>query len=338
MSTIKQVASQAGVAQSTVSRVLNGGSVSKRTQERVLHAIETLNFKPNTLARSLATNRTGTFGMVVGDLAGPFFGSLMQEAEAVIRQHDKLLIIARGNSRATGEREAIEYLREKRCDVLLLQVDELTDAELIALSKDIPIVVMNRHIPELAGQCVYLDNQLGAELATSLLIERGHRHIAHLSGPMTRRDSQQRVAGFHAALARQPHPLEPAAIVEGDYQVEGGYAATCKLLADGVRFSALFSANDNMAIGAIEALREHNLRVPDDVSVIGFDDVFFARHLTPKLTTIEYPVAELGRIAAERALKLMDGTLEPTGLAPLAPRLITRESVINHQDADDTHI
>jgi LacI family transcriptional regulator len=330
MSTIKQVAIQAGVAQSTVSRVINGGSVSKRTRERVMEAIDSLSFKPNTLARSLATNRTGTFGMVVGDLSGPYFGSLMKAAEEAIRQHDKLLIIARGNSRVNGEREAIEYLREKRCDVLLLQVDELTDAELIGLAKQIPIVVMNRNIPELKGQCVYLDNQLGAELATELLISHGHHQIAHISGPLTRTDSQQRVSGFQSVLARHKLPIDASNMIEGDYQIEGGYTAVQQLLDRNVEFTALFSANDNMAIGAIEALRERNFRVPEDISVIGFDDVFFARHLTPKLTTVEYPVAELGRSAAELALNIIDRTDCPE-LKPLNPRLVVRQSVIEKQ-------
>lgn len=310
MATIREVSKRAGVSIATVSRVVNGNQkVVEATRQKVLKAMSELGYEPNSFARSLATNKSETIGMVVGELAGPFFGEMMQFAERVIRDEGKHLIITSGHASLAEERDAIEFLLKRRCDALILHLDLMPDAEILKRVDDesTPIILVNRLVPELAGQCIYLDNEAGGCLATQHLIERGHRRIACITGPLYKSDARDRLTGYRNALKMADIPFDDQLVVEGDYLEQGGEAALERLFRRDARFTGLVAGNDLMAIGVIKALRRNGLKVPDDCSVVGYDDVVMAGYIEPGLTTVRVPIEQFGAEAGRLALNLGEG-------------------------------
>ncbi|RMF18621.1 MAG: LacI family transcriptional regulator [Gammaproteobacteria bacterium] len=328
MTTIKEVAARAGVSQATVSRVLNGNPrVSAVNRQRVEAAIQELGYRPNTLAKSLVTRRTHSAGMIVGSLGGPFYGDIMHEAERVLSRAGIHLIVTAGNDHLEEERSAVEFLLERRCDCLILHVNELPDHELARLAQDgPPLIIINRLLPEHAAHCIWLDNEKGAYLATRHLLERGHRHIACIAGPADKCDSNERIAGYRRALHDFGVTYRPEWLVHGHFAENGGYEAARVLLSRQSDITAAFCANDFIAVSAMEAFREAGLSVPDDISVVGFDDVMFTRHVMPRLTTIHFPVREMGRRAGLLALHLMGMAEGEAASGRLQPELVVRAS------------
>lgn len=310
MATIREVSKHAQVSVATVSRVVNGNKwVAEATRQRVLEAMAELGYQPNSFARSLATNKSETIGMVVGDLAGPFFGEMMQYAEQAVRDAGKHLIITSGHSTLEEERDAVQFLLKRRCDALILHLDLMPDAEIVELSsgKATPMILVNRLVPELAEQCVYLDNEAGGFLATEHLLEQGHQRIACITGPLYKADARERLAGYRRALASAGVPFDEQLVVEGDFMEPGGEVAVNTLLQRKVDFSAVVVGNDLMAIGAYNGFKQAGMRIPQDVSLVGYDDVLMSGYLEPALTTVRVPVAEFGSEAGRLALKLGEG-------------------------------
>lgn len=308
MSTIKQVAERAGVSQATVSRVMNGEvRVAEATRQRVDEAMQALGYRPNSFARSLASNRSNGIGLVISHLAGAFMGRLMTSLEERMRRQDKSLLVASGHSEATCEREAIDFLLSRRCDGLLVHADVLSDEALEALGAQVPIVIVNRVVPALIDRCAHVDNVQGGYRATRHLIELGHRRIACITGPLWKQDATQRLMGYRRAMAEAGLPVDSDAIVEGDSQLPSGRHAIEVLRGREVAFTALVVGSDDMAIGAMQQLREVGLRVPEDVSLVGYDDEAYADFVTPGLTTIHVPVEEMAQAAAGRLLALTYG-------------------------------
>lgn len=328
MPTIREVSRRAKVSASTVSRVLNGTvPVAEMTRRRVLDAIEELDYRPNTFARSLATNRSGGVGVSVNDLGSPFYGAMIKGVEAEVEEAGMHLLVASGHVDAAREREALDFLVDRRCDALVVHLESMSDAEILSvMDRGVPLILMGRYLADAEDRCVWLDNERGGELATDHLLASGHARIAHLAGPLYYPDARARLHGYRRALERAGIMYDERFVVEADFQELGGYEATQRLIARGVGFDAIVSANDQMAAGALQALRENGCSVPGDVSVIGFDDVLFARYLTPTLTTIRQPLVEMGRAAARIALALLDGK-ETEVRRRFDPTLIVRESV-----------
>ncbi len=329
MSTIKEVSRHARVSPATVSRVLNGTApVTEETKRRVLAAIEELNYRPNVLARGLVTNRSGGIGVTVNDIASPFFGAILKGVETEVEAAGMHLLISSGQADVTKEKAAIEFLLERRCDALVVQVEKLSEYELLALAEGrVPVVVVGRVIAELEPRCVYLDNELGGELATAHLLANGHSDIAYVSGPLSFPDSRARLQGYRKVLEEAGIAYRDHFVVEADFREEGGYLATVRLLERKLGITAIFVANDQMAAGAFQALREAGLRIPEDISVVGYDDVFWARYLYPPLTTIRQPLREMGQAAARIALNsLQDGETEVVRRR-FEPKLVIRQSV-----------
>ncbi len=328
MSTIKEVSRLAGVSISTVSRVLNDTvPVADETKRRVLNAVQKLDYQPNAFARGLVTNRSGGVGVTVNDLSSPYFGTLLKGVEEVIEEAGMHLIVASGHAKAETERRAVEFLKQRRTDALIIHSEELPDADLLNWAKgDIPILVIGRYIAELAKSCVYLDNETGGRLATRHLLEKGHRRIAHITGPLSIHDSRERLVGYRRALEEAGLNYEEDFVVEADFMEAGGQIATKRLLERKLDFSAIFVANDQMAVGVLQTLREAGLRVPEDISLVGFDDVLLARYLYPALTTIRQPLFEMGQAAAKLALAALDGK-EMGVRRKFEPELIVRKSV-----------
>lgn len=329
MATIYEVSKLAGVSLATVSRVTNGNTpVSERTKQKVLAAMEQLNYRPNSIAQSLASNKTDTIGYVVPELHGSFFGSMMSGSDKVLRKAHKHMFIAPGHSTEKDEKEAIEVLLGRRCDALILHLEAIGDDYLINLAEqNIPFVVVNRYIEEISEHCICLDNQLGAYLATQELIKQGHKAIAYIAGSLWKADAKDRLEGHKKALREAGIPYNVKLMYEGDFQGHAGEEGINELLKRGIPFTAVACANDEMASGAINALRDKGLIIPDDVSVVGFDNVEYSSYLSPKLTTVNYPMADIGRMAASWILNNVYGnnSMELTHI--VRPELVRRNSV-----------
>lgn len=305
MATIYEVAELAGVSLATVSRVINDSQkVRPKTRQKVREAMSQLGYRPNSIAQSLASNRSNSVGVLVPELHGPFFGVMLSSIEDELRAHGKHVIITAGHSNQEDEKDSIEFLSSRKCDALILHVYAVTNEYLEQLSAGpVPTVLIGRLIPERMHSCITIDNQYGSYLATRSMIELGHTRLACISGPLWKSDGQERLVGFKRALAEYQIEFNPKLLIEGTYEEISGRTAMKQLLATKEEFTGLVCGNDEMAAGAISIARDNGLTIPDDLSVIGFDNVFFTRYMHPALSTIDYPIDEMGRMAARCILR-----------------------------------
>lgn len=328
MATIYEVSALAGVSLATVSRVMNNNArVSERTRAKVQAAMDELGYRPNSIAQSLASSRSNSIGILVSELYGPFYGAMLSGIEAECRAAGKHVIIAAGHSEEASEKDGIEFLTSRNCDALILHVEAVSDDYLVNLAKaDIPIVLINRHIPQLADRCISLNNEQGGFLATSLLLEQGHKQVAYIAGPQWKNDAKERYAGHLRAMKHHGLSFNTRLLFEGDFKEDGGAQGLNQLLQRAEPFTAVVCANDEMAAGAMAAARSHGLSVPADLSVVGFDNVILARYLYPQLSTVNYPISEMGQMAARCVFKQV---YQQTALSIqhiFEPTLINRES------------
>ncbi|WP_105254346.1 LacI family DNA-binding transcriptional regulator [Pseudoalteromonas sp. T1lg75] len=331
MVTIYEVSKAAGVSLATVSRVMNGNvKVSDRTRQKVLKAMAELGYKPNSIAQSLASNRSNSVGLLVSALHGSFFGNMMSTVEDVLRKAGKHVVITAGHSDEQQEKNAIEFLLDRRCDALILHAEAVSDEYLLELSQcDVEVVLINRRIEQMAERCFYTDNELGGYLATKAAIDKGHRDIAYISGPLFKQDAKERLEGHKRALREANITFDPELMVEGGFHEEEGAQGYLQLTAVNKPFTALICANDEMASGAMTAARERGVRIPEQLSVVGFDDVLFARYLYPKLTTIDNPIQKMGNGAALWVLEHVYKDKKSRHHTNLfAPKLIVRDSLV----------
>lgn len=323
--TLEQVAKLAGVSPSTVSRILNGtAAVSQAKKDAVQAAIQALGFRPNPVARGLAGGRTLSIGVVTQIISSPFYGEALLGIERELERAGYVPLFVSGNWNENDERKAIETLLSRRVDGVIVLAGRLSDAELTQVSGTLPMVVVGR---QLSGPQLFsfsFDNREGARLATQHLIEQGHRRIAFIAGDLLHDDAVERQNGYFDALAAAGIAVDPQLIVQSDYTESGGMLSVSRLLERDTHFTALFASNDQMAIGACLGLHRRNLRVPDDVSVVGFDDLIMARYAMPPLTTVRQSVYEIGAEAATAMLQMLRG--EPPRAALPAPELVVRES------------
>ena len=331
MPTIYQVAERAGVSLSTVSRVLNGkASVNKVLRERVEKAVEELNYRPNSVARSLANSRTDSVGVLVPELNAPFFGDLMQAVESTLRAADKHVIITVGRNCLETEKDAVEFLISRNCDALIMHAEALTDKYLLELNQSkLPIALVNRQLEGLSEACTTLDNEKGGYIATRHLLELGHKNIAYISGPIEKDDAKLRLEGHKRALSEAGLSINSELIFEGNYTEEDGKLGLLELMARDLPFTALVCANDWMASGVISCARDLGMSLPHDLSIVGFDDVVFAHHVFPRLTTVSNPVANMAEMSAKYILNKVYGLSNEVKLS-FEPTLIVRESTIKY--------
>jgi LacI family transcriptional regulator len=330
MATIYEVSRLAGVSLATVSRVMNdSGKVRPETREKVESAMRELGYRPNSIARSLASNRSDSVGILVPELHGPFFGIMLSSIEDELRAAGKHVIITAGHSDKDAEKNSIEFLLSRRCDALILHVFAISDRYLLELAAGpVPFTLIGRDLPEMAGRCFSIDNERGGYLAARALIELGHRELACLAGPLWKSDAQGRFAGFQRALAEYGLDFNQNLLAEGNYQEASGRHAMERLLQAGSPFTGLVCGNDEMAAGAIAVAREQGMAIPDDLSVIGFDNVFFTRYMHPALSTINYPVDVMGRMAARCVLRDVYGKDDPEIQNRFEPTLVRRASIM----------
>jgi LacI family transcriptional regulator len=323
--TLEMVAKAAGVSPSTVSRILNGTAVVSGLKKKAVDdAIAELGFIPNPVARGLAGGRTLSIGVVTQAIDSPFYGASLRGIEDVLDPagYSPLFVSAHWN--AESEARCIEVLRSRRVDGIIVLTGRLADATLKATAKNLPVVVTGRSLKASGLFSLNFDNFTGGLLATRHLIELGHQRIAFISGDPEHPDANERLRGYRAALDAAALPFDSALVVPGAYHEISGQLAVDQLVETRKKFTAVFAANDQMAFGAALGLYRHHLRVPEDVSLVGFDDLPMALYAIPPISTIHHPAYEIGRLAAASMLQLLGG-VKPDAEVP-APRLIARES------------
>jgi LacI family transcriptional regulator len=330
VATIYEVSKRAGVSLATVSRVMNdSGKVSPLTRKRVEDAMKELGYRPNSAAQSLASNRSNSIGVIVPVLYGPFYGEMLSAIETELRAAGKHVVITTGDAEEAGEKNGIEFLLSKGCDALILRLDWIGNEYLVDLARrdETPFVVLDRQIPEIEDRCLYLDNELGGYIATRSVLERGHRAIAYISGPLWKDDATSRLAGHRRALEEFGVEYDPSLFYEGNFEESGGNRGMEHLLQVGRSFSAVICANDEMAAGAFGVARERDILIPDEISIMGFDNVFFTPYFRPRLSTVQNPVREMGQMAARWVLKEVYGATDIEIRHRFEPTLVPRSSV-----------
>jgi len=333
--TIEMVAQLAGVSASTISRILNGTAVvSEVKQEAVKDAIAKLGYVPNPVARGLAGGRTYSIGVITQTIDSPFYGTSLRgiEEELDPAGYNPLFVSAHWD--AATEARCIDVLRSRRVDGIIVLTGRLSDQALKACAKHLPVVVTGRTLKGPGLFSLDFDNFAGGQMATEHLIDLGHRRIALITGDPEHPDSNERMRGYRAALDKAGIPYDPALVVEGDYNEGSGLRAVEHLMAGGQSFTAIFAANDQMASGAVLGLHRKGVRVPQDVSIVGFDDLPTSPYAVPPLSTIHQSSYEQGRLSAQAMLQLLAGT-RPTATVPL-PRLIARESTMRLSGKSNT--
>ena len=302
--TIRDVATDTGVSVATVSRALSGnGAVGRATRERIAEAAARLGYQPNDLARSLHGGATGTIAVLVPDITNPFFPELVAGIQAVANERDNLLLLCQtGEDPATAGRE-LRHLRRKRVDGVVLVGGLSPDDNLASAVEGLAVVTVDRDTGLPGHWSVRADHRAGGRIAAEHLVELGHERIAHIAGPQHLSVARERLAGYREALAASGIEPDDALVVEGDFGEVGGHTALRTLLRRRREFSAVFCSNDLAAVGALRALDEAGFSVPDDVSLVGFDDIHLAGYLRPALTTVRQPIHELGRRAATLLLE-----------------------------------
>lgn len=331
MITIKQVSELSGVSKSTVSRVITGkGSVSPASRKRVEQAIAQLGYRPNQVAQSLKRQQSDMIGLLVVHLGSPFYAQLMGGVQQALGELGKDLIVASGYGTVEGEKRAVETLRSRGCDGLICFIEgEHPPEYLRLLSAQTPTVILNRRDFEERFTCISIDNYHGSCLATQHLIDNGHQDIVYFSGPNSLYDANQRLAGFVDTMRQNQLTVGEGSIIPGQYSPDSGYERFIALSKHRSKLpSAIYAADDDIAAGIYRAARELGVDIPKDISVMGYDNADFSRHMYPGLTTVQQPLKALG----EQSVTLMHSLLEKQSVSSVTikPEIIERGSVQLH--------
>ena len=330
MSTMKDVARLAGVSTSTVSHVINNNRfVSDGVREKVEQAIRHLNYAPSALARSLKINQTHTIGMLLTTSSNPFYAEVVRGVEESCYQRGYSLILC--NTAGDEERmnRSLETLMQKRVDGLLMMCTEshLPSADILNRYPSIPTVMMDWAPFEGRGDIIQDNALLGGELATQHLIDCGYTRIACIAGPQDKTPARMRLEGYRNAMTKSGLEILPGYVVNGDFEFQGGYNGMVELLALETPPEAVFTSNDAMAVGVYHALYQAGMRIPQQMAVMGYDDIELARYLTPPLSTIHQPKDALGELAIDTLIHRLSDPDASQQTLVLTPELVVRESV-----------
>jgi LacI family transcriptional regulator len=328
---IKDVADEAGVSTMTVSRVINKPEVvSLETRERVQQTIRRLGFRPNAIARSLKVQRTFALGLVTVDLTDSFFTNVSAGAEGEARRQGYHLVLSSTERNIHDEPDFVRMLAEQQVDGILIIRDAIevqNDPLIRLLNIGIPIVTTGYHIPHPTLEIVDVDNVDGGYIACRYLLEHGHREIAMVTGPIYHKSVKDRSEGYRRALTNFGVDYKSSLVCEGNWTSSSGYTTTRDLLERKPPFTAVFVQSDEMAIGAYRAIFNAGLKIPDDISVIGYDDLPIGEYIAPPLTTIHQPVRKIGELAVQMLIRKIHGESSLDGSIILKTRLVERDSV-----------
>lgn len=326
--TIKDIAKRTGLGLATISKYLNGGTVREKNKIIIDQAIQELGFTVNGFARSLKTSRSRTIGVLIPELSNGFITSIITVLEDILQRNGYGIIVCDSRTDAKRQQEAIGFLLEKMVDGLVIMPTGNDGACLLpALEKKVPVVLIDRQLTGVAGEfgSVLIDNYQISKQCIEYLLESHHQKIGIIAGPKEVSTSLQRLAGYREALAEKGVPFEERFVVFGGYTIEGGYEAFHSLLKQAPDLSAIFVTNYEMTLGAMLAINERGIRIPDELSFIGFDNLELARLVKPKLTIVEQPIAQMGEKAAQLLLEQL--------LKEKAPRKIVLDATLRMGDS-----
>lgn len=325
--TIRDVAAAAGVSPATVSRVLNERvEVATDLRERVIAAVTELGYRPNGPARSLRKRATTVLGIIITDVQNPFFTSMVRGIEDAAQRAGYSVVLANSDEDQDKQQRYLEVAAaEQLAGVVLAPAHQSTRGLDVVVGQGIPVVTVDRRLRGAAVDSVLVNNHKAARDATEHLIERGRRRVGFVAGLLDTTTGARRLAGYKAALKHAGIPLDEKLIAEADFRLEGGYEATKKLL-ERARPDAVFASNNLMTIGALQAIAEAGVAIPDDVAVVGFDDISWATALRPPLTAVRQPTYEIGQRAAELLLDRVRGDPAPRRNIVFHAELVVRGS------------
>ena len=328
--TIQDIAREAKVSISTVSRVLNNGAaVADDKREAVFKAVDKLGYQPNVFAQGLASGQSKTIGVLTPHINSAFFGEMMRGIIEVLSNSNYSALFSEVYWSLTSERQAIQNLMARRIDGLITLYGESSAEALLDINDQIPMIIIGRAVANLSERCLRIDDFEAAYNATKYLIDFGHRRIVHITGVLSHQDAVDRLAGYRQALRDNSLEVADNLVIEGDFSEKSGLLAVQSLLLRGQNFSAIFAANDQIAFGARLGLFRQGLRVPDDISIIGFDDQPTSTYMIPPLTTVRVPAIDMGQVAARAILDLLKGkSFTPP---EFTAELVIRESVIRYR-------
>lgn len=332
VATIKSVAVEAGVSTATVSRVLTGANaVGKKVRDRVLKAVAKLDYHPNRLARGLRAGQRKVVGVIIPDLQNPFLTGVVHGIESVLYEEGYTLVLGHSDGFAEREQAHISVLRGEGAAGLILIPDNGPGADYSSLASwGIPVVAVDRIPKGIKIDLVSTHHREGAKEAVTHLISHGYKEIALINGPAGFSVTQERLAGYQEALRTAGIPLRESYTVHSDFRQAGGEKAMKHLLDLAKPPKAVLVGNNLMALGALQAIHERGVRIPDEIAIIGFDDMPWASSLRPALSVVAQPIAELGRIAAQMLLERLKNPQQLVRQVILPPRLIIRESCGSH--------
>lgn len=329
--TIRDVARLAGVGVATASRVISGkGPFSQDAAQRVTTAAEQLNFRPSNTARALSLQSTGTIGVYVPNFKGPFYGPMLYAIDNELRGTGRHMVAANGSGRGDDRAQAMDgarFLIDRECDGIIVTSNALREPDFAELRRLQPrLAVLNRDIKGMKAHCFTLDHRQAGRLLGQALVAQGHRQFAVISGPESAADNRQRLQGLFEELAKVGVQRDSVPIVSSDFTSEGGWRATEELLALKARFTALFCANDLIAIAAMTRLQNAGLSIPGQVSVVGYDNAELAAFVHPRLTTVDIPIGEMALNACRMLMNQCYGTTLPVS-HQFEAQLVLRDSL-----------
>lgn len=326
--TFKDLAKAAKVSTSTLSRALNDKpDINPKTKNKILAVAKELGYTPNAVAKSLRLKKTGTLGVVIADISNPFFAAVIKGVEDTARRKGYNIILCNTDEKYETEKDAIQLLLTKRVDALLIAPAQIKDQDIVELKKrKIPFVLFGRHFEHLETDYVVSNNVQGAFLATDHLIKKGHKKILFINGPLHLSSAKERLLGYKQALLKKGIEFNYALLKQRAVRMEDGYRIMKKVLSSELEFTAVFTYSDFVALGVVRALREAGLRIPEDIAVVGYDDIDFISALEVPLTTVHVPKYRLGSKATQLVDKKIKGEVKKPQKLILDTQLIVRKS------------
>lgn len=309
---IIEIARRAGVSTATVSRALNNnGPVREETRQKILQIARELNYVPNPIARSLSRKKTDTIGVILPELVDEFFMEIIRGIDETAYRANRYVMISSSHSQRNIVETLLEFMGSGRVDGVILMAPQMqTELSSFLKKSKKPVVLLNVNNSIEDSVCFNIDNYNGAFSITKHLIDHGYQRIGMILGPEGNCDAEERFRGFNDALSKHSLPVENSLIVQGDFAAKSGYYGFSRLISQPKKPDAIFAANDMMAVGCFEAAKSFNINIPADVAIVGFDDIYLGRLLSPQLTTVHVPISELGSKAIRYLLRMINGEVD----------------------------
>ncbi|MCD6318142.1 LacI family DNA-binding transcriptional regulator [Candidatus Aerophobetes bacterium] len=326
--TLKDIGKEIGVSATTVSRALNDKpDISYETKQKIKEVAERLGYSPNALARSLKAKKTGSIGVLIADIADAFFAPIVKGIENTAREMGYSIILCDTSEEYEQEKIALEMMLEKRVDGLLITPSQTEYKDILELKRrKIPFVLIGRYFDLVESDYVITDDIKGAFSAIDHLIKKGHKKILFINGPNYISSAKERLVGYKRALQENAILFDKSLVKEDALKMEDGYRIMKEVLSSGTKFTAVFAYCDFVILGVMQALEEAKLKVPEDIAIVGYDDVAFARFLQVPLTTVHIPKYELGKEAMKLLKKKIEGEIKEPQNVILPTRLVIRKS------------